>query len=111
MKRLTETELAEYWGRTTRTLQLWRKTGKGPRFIRLGNGNILYREEDIIAYEEACAVGTPLAPAGWELTVKRAASAFNKLSTQARSEDAKRTLCALRDELNDLIKKSTGESK
>lgn len=111
MKRLSETELAEFWGKTTRTLQLWRKNGKGPRFIKIGDGSILYREEDILAYEEACAVGTPIPPAGWNLTVKRAASAFNKLATQSRSEDAKRTLYSLRDELNALINKPTGEAK
>jgi hypothetical protein len=33
-----------------RTLERWRWTGEGPRFLKLG-GRIVYREDDIEAYE------------------------------------------------------------
>lgn len=50
--RLTEDELAQHWRLTRRTLQRWRAAGKGPAWMRLG-GRVLYRLEDVRAFEAA----------------------------------------------------------
>lgn len=50
---LTEKELAARWGISPRTLQLWRREGKGPAFITIGHHTIRYRMEDIVAYEQS----------------------------------------------------------
>lgn len=102
MKRLNEKELAARWGMTARTLQGWRATGKGPAFIRIGERSIFYRAEDVEAYEAASVVGKPVAPDGWDATVKRAAGAFDMLAKKA-SPKAAATLNNLRDELRKLI--------
>lgn len=102
-KPVTELELAERWGITTRTLQLWRKKGIGPQFIRLGERSIFYRVSDVSAYEAAKIDGNPVAPIGWDHVVKRAASAFDVMSEQAKTEKAKATLTGLRDELRALL--------
>ncbi len=47
---LSQTELAERWGITRRTLQVWHTKGKGPK--RLEIGRKFYRLSDVIAYEE-----------------------------------------------------------
>jgi hypothetical protein len=44
--------LSERWSLSPRTLERWRWTGKGPRFLKLG-GRVLYRLEDIEAWESA----------------------------------------------------------
>jgi len=105
MKRFTETELSERWDVTTRTLQGWRKTGKGPAFIRIGERSIFYREEDVLAYEDACLVGKqdPIEPEGWREGMKRSAGAFDLLAKQAKTTKAKATLTGLRDELRALL--------
>lgn len=50
---LTEEELAKRWQISTRTLQYWRRDGKGCPFIDIGRNTIRYRLEDVIAYEES----------------------------------------------------------
>ena len=99
MNRLDENLLAQRWGVTTRTLQLWRAKGIGPAFIRLGERSIMYREEDVLAYEESCRVRAK----DWKGPVKRAASALDLLSHQAKSDKQRETLETLRDELRALI--------
>lgn len=99
MKRLTEAELAERWSVTPRTLQLWRRAKKGPAFLRLGERSILYRLEDIEAYERAHTEGTDI-----RSTVKRAAGAMDMLAAKATTPRARDTLVALRDELRALLK-------
>ena len=47
---LTQTDLANRWRLSPRTLERWRFTGEGPRFIKLG-GRVIYRLEDIEAFE------------------------------------------------------------
>lgn len=100
---LTEKELATRWKLTTRTLQGWRSKGIGPRFVRLGERSIFYRLSDVQAYEAANVVGKPIAPDGWDTTVKRAASAIGVLASQAKTPKAQSTLTTLRDELRALI--------
>lgn len=50
IRHLSQTELAARWNISHRTLERWRTTGEGPRFIRL-IGRIVYRLEDVEAYE------------------------------------------------------------
>jgi hypothetical protein len=42
--------VAERWSVSPRTLERWRWTGQGPRFLKIG-GRVVYRIEDIEAYE------------------------------------------------------------
>ena len=102
MRRLTETELAQRWDVTTRTLQSWRKTQKGPPFIRIGERSIFYREGDVLAYEDASLKGRLDEPR-WRPAVKRAAAAIDILAGKAKTEKSKTTLEALRDELRALL--------
>jgi len=53
---LIERELAERWGKSGRTLQRMRMDGYGPAFHRIG-GSILYKIDDIEAFEAASRVG------------------------------------------------------
>lgn len=49
---LNQLELAERWRLSERTLEKWRQTDRGPQYLRIG-GRIIYRLEDVIAYEAA----------------------------------------------------------
>ncbi len=49
---LSTRELADRWRISPRTLARWRWTGDGPRFLKV-SGKVLYRLEDIEAYEAA----------------------------------------------------------
>ena len=49
-KHLNQIELAERWNISHRTLERWRWTGEGPRYLKIG-GRVVYRLEDIEAYE------------------------------------------------------------
>ncbi|CAB4135096.1 hypothetical protein UFOVP275_73 [uncultured Caudovirales phage] len=102
MKQLTERDLAERWSITTRTLQLWRKSGAGPKFIRIGERSIFYRMADVEAYESASVVGREEV---WRSPVKRAAGAFDVLSKGAKMAKQKAMLANLRDELRALLDK------
>ena len=48
---LTEREVAKRWDITQRTLYSWRRDGKGPPFVMIGQRR-KYRLSDIEAYEE-----------------------------------------------------------
>jgi predicted DNA-binding transcriptional regulator AlpA len=100
MKQLTEKDLATRWSVTTRTLQGWRKTGAGPKFIRIGERSIFYRAADVEAYEAAHVVGREEV---WRAPVKRAAGAFDVLSKGAKMARQKAMLANLRDELRALL--------
>lgn len=52
---LTPDELAARWRLKRKTLQDWRRIGKGPNFVQLEgkHGNVLYNLEDVQAYEQA----------------------------------------------------------
>ena len=43
-------ELARRWKLSPRTLERWRWTGEGPRYVKLG-GRVVYRLQDIEEYE------------------------------------------------------------
>lgn len=49
---LNQLELAVRWRVSHRTLERWRWTGEGPRFVKLG-GRVVYRVSDIEEYEQA----------------------------------------------------------
>jgi len=55
--------LARRWGISPRTLDRWRREGRGPMFVKMG-GRVSYRLDDIEAFEasrrRACmASGSP----------------------------------------------------
>ena len=49
---LNQLDLARRWAISPRTLERWRWTGEGPRYIKLV-GRIVYRLEDIETFENA----------------------------------------------------------
>lgn len=100
MTRLTEKELAKRWNMTPRTLQMWRRKGIGPAFIRIGERSVFYRLEDVERYEASCVVSSKK---DWKAAVFRAAGAFDLLSRQARTAKSRETLSTLRDELKALL--------
>lgn len=51
---LKEQELAERWSISVKTLQRWRCTSLGPRFLKLGN-RVGYRLEDVEQYERSAS--------------------------------------------------------
>ena len=52
MGKMTQEQLAVRWQMSPRTLEQWRWLGKGPRFLKIGS-RVLYREEDVAAWETA----------------------------------------------------------
>lgn len=52
---LTSTEAAARLRLKPGTLRLWRMTGRGPTYVRLGGprGRAIYREEDVEAFLQA----------------------------------------------------------
>ncbi|HMU65563.1 MAG TPA: helix-turn-helix domain-containing protein [Cellvibrionaceae bacterium] len=53
IKHLNQAQLAERWGVSESTLERWRTDGIGPVFLKI-QGRVLYRLEDIQAYEADC---------------------------------------------------------
>jgi excisionase family DNA binding protein len=49
---ITGDEAAEYIGVTKRTMERWRVTGDGPRFVKVGR-HCLYRRADLDAWVDA----------------------------------------------------------
>jgi hypothetical protein len=47
---LNQIHLARRWNVSPRTLERWRWLNQGPRYLKIG-GRVLYRLEDIEAYE------------------------------------------------------------
>ena len=50
VQHLNQAAVAHRWNISHRTLERWRWTGQGPRFLKIG-GRVVYRVEDIEAYE------------------------------------------------------------
>jgi hypothetical protein len=48
---INQIQLAVRWGISHRTLERWRWTGEGPKFVKLG-GRVVYRLSDIEEYEQ-----------------------------------------------------------
>lgn len=53
---LTQLELADRWRLSGRTLEKWRQTRRGPRFLRVG-GRVLYPIEEVERFEAASLRG------------------------------------------------------
>ena len=51
LKHLNQKELARRWNISHRTLERWRWAGEGPQVMKLG-GRVVYRMEDITAFEQ-----------------------------------------------------------
>ena len=49
---INQIELAVRWKISHRTLERWRWTGEGPKFLKVG-GRVVYRLSDIEEYEQA----------------------------------------------------------
>lgn len=49
---INQMELAARWRISHRTLERWRWTGEGPKFLKVG-GRVVYRLSDIEEYEQA----------------------------------------------------------
>lgn len=52
LKHLNQNELSRRWRISPRTLERWRWLGQGPAFLKIG-GRVVYRMEDIEAYEQS----------------------------------------------------------
>ena len=50
---INERAMAEFMGLTDRTLQKWRRTGEGPKFVRISNRCVKYRRIDGREFSEA----------------------------------------------------------
>ena len=53
VKHLNQRQLTERWDISEASLERWRSEGIGPIFLKL-QGRVLYRLEDIEAYEAEC---------------------------------------------------------
>lgn len=58
VRHLTQHELAQRWRISPRTLERWRWLQEGPQFLKIG-GRVVYRLEDIEAYEAKKAQEMP----------------------------------------------------
>ena len=50
LKHLNQRQLADRWNISEASLERWRTDGIGPVFLKL-QGRVLYREEDVAAFE------------------------------------------------------------
>jgi hypothetical protein len=50
LRHLNQVQLSRRWALSIRTLERWRWKRTGPSYIKVG-GRVLYRLEDILAYE------------------------------------------------------------
>ncbi len=62
IKHLHQVDLARRWKLSPRTLERWRWLGCGPAYLKVG-GRVLYRLEDVEAYE-AASINACAAPQG-----------------------------------------------
>jgi predicted DNA-binding transcriptional regulator AlpA len=49
---LNQKQLARRWGLSPRTIERWRRQRRGPSYLKLV-GRVVYRHEDIVAFEAA----------------------------------------------------------
>jgi hypothetical protein len=105
---LTETQVAQRIGVTTRSLQKWRKMqdANGLPFRELGASpklkTIRYRLADVIAYEERRKVGALYVPEACRRAMRRAADTLDALGAKA-SANKQAVIFKVRDELRGLI--------
>lgn len=48
--RMTQSELADRWRISPRSLEKWRTLGRGPAYVKIG-GRVRYLLEDVLDYE------------------------------------------------------------
>ena len=63
VKHLRQAEVAQRWSVSHRTLERWRWTGAGPRFLKIG-GRVVYRVEEVEAFEAQQGIEPDEATAG-----------------------------------------------
>ena len=63
IKHLNQIELADRWNISQRTLERWRWLGEGPAYLKIG-GRVVYRLEDVEAYEAGNRRTSTMVPAG-----------------------------------------------
>lgn len=95
---LTETDVAKHFGITTRTLQVWRKTGTGPQFLDVGRGTIRYRPSDVLAYEKRRATGGEI-PERAQTALTRASSALTMILSWKMPDGSRQIIEGIRQEL------------
>lgn len=57
-RHLTQQELAIRWNKSVHTVERYRSDGVGPVYLKIG-GKVMYRLEDIEAYEHECLYANP----------------------------------------------------
>lgn len=102
MANLTKIEAAKRLRVSTRTLDRLHNEGTGPARMMLGKGTVLYREEDIAAYEEGLAEGGTITPTA-KRVMTRAAQMFEMILRWKMSDEAREILERARDDLRKLI--------
>ena len=63
IKHLNQIDLADRWNISQRTLERWRWLGEGPAYLKIG-GRVVYRLEDVEAYEAGNRRTSTMVPAG-----------------------------------------------
>lgn len=63
IKHLNQIDLADRWNISERTLERWRWLGEGPAYLKIG-GRVVYRLEDVEAYEAENLRASTSAPLG-----------------------------------------------
>ncbi len=58
VKHLNQRQLADRWNVSEASLERWRFAGIGPVYLKL-QGRVLYRVEDVEAYETGCLRKSP----------------------------------------------------
>lgn len=61
VKHLNQVELSRRWSLSPRTMERWRWLRIGPRYLKVG-GRVIYRLEDIEAFEAENMTDTPKTP-------------------------------------------------
>ncbi len=95
---LTTEDLAERWGLSPRTLRWQRHKGKGPQYIEISDRTVLYRIEDVLAYEQGLTAGGVL-PARAEAVMTKAASVLDMVAKWKIKPEAMTVVVTTRDDL------------
>ena len=71
IRHLNQVQLARRWSLSPRTLERWRWLRQGPQYLKIG-GRIVYRLDDIEAYEVAQVHAPTSKTAGTPVAASRA---------------------------------------
>jgi hypothetical protein len=93
---LSQAELAAYWRISPRTLERWRCTGNGPRFLKLGS-RVVYRIADVEAFEATRLYRRTVLRANRKVENGSESSGKSKGKLYARLRSATRKLYRSRD--------------